>query len=539
MPAAAFPLYHQGIQAMPKVLISDKLSPRAVEIFKERGLEVDQKVGLKPDELKEIIGDYDGLAIRSNTKVTKDILEKAYNLKVIGRAGIGIDNVDVPAASARGIVVMNTPFGNSITTAEHAISMMLALARDIPLANESTKAGKWEKSRFMGIEVTGKVLGVIGCGNIGAIVADRAQGLRMRVIAYDPFLSEERAKDLGVEKVELDDLFTRADFITLHTPLTDATRDIVNAKSFAKMKDGVRIINCARGGLVNEADLEAALKSGKVKGAALDVFAEEPAHVSPLFGFEGVICTPHLGASTREAQENVALQVAEQMADFLLTGAVINALNMANVSAEDAPKLRPYMKLAEQIGSFAGQITETGLKKISITYEGEVAELNVRPLTSIVLKGLLSLLDSVNMVNAPVIAKERGIEVSETRRAAADDYQTLIRVTVETEKRERSVAGTLFAGDKPRIVDIEGVRVETELSGHMLFCRNKDKPGFIGNLGRALGDAGANIASFSLGRSAPGQDALCIVAVDERIDENTVKRIAGLPNVVQVKALSF
>lgn len=525
---------------MPKVLISDKLSPRAVEIFKERGLEVDQKVGLKPDELKEIIGDYDGLAIRSNTKVTKDILEKAYNLKVIGRAGIGIDNVDVPAASARGIVVMNTPFGNSITTAEHAISMMLALARDIPLANESTKAGKWEKSRFMGIEVTGKVLGVIGCGNIGAIVADRAQGLRMRVIAYDPFLSDERAKDLGVEKVELDDLFARADFITLHTPLTDATRDIINAKSFAKMKDGVRIINCARGGLVNEADLEAALKNGKVKGAALDVFAEEPAHASPLFGLEGVICTPHLGASTREAQENVALQVAEQMADFLLTGAVINALNMANVSAEDAPKLKPYMKLAEQIGSFAGQITETGLKKISITYQGEVAELNVRPLTSIVLKGLLSpLLDSVNMVNAPVIAKERGIEVSETRRAAADDYQTLIRVTVETEKRERSIAGTLFAGDKPRIVDIEGVRVETELAGHMLFCRNKDKPGFIGNLGRALGDAGANIASFSLGRTAPGQDALCIVAVDERIDENTVKRIAGLPNVVQVKALSF
>jgi D-3-phosphoglycerate dehydrogenase len=525
---------------MPKVLISDKLSPRAVEIFKERGIDVDQKVGLKPDELKEIIGDYDGLAIRSNTKVTKDILEKAYNLKVIGRAGIGIDNVDVPAASARGVVVMNTPFGNSITTAEHAISMLLALARDIPLANESTKAGKWEKSRFMGIEVTGKVLGVIGCGNIGAIVADRAQGLKMRVIAYDPFLSDERAKDLGVEKVELDDLFARADFITLHTPLTDATRDIVNAKSFAKMKDGVRIINCARGGLINEADLEAALKSGKVKGAALDVFLEEPAHASPLFALEQVICTPHLGASTREAQENVALQVAEQMADFLLTGAVINALNMANVSAEDAPKLKPYMKLAEQIGGFAGQITETGLKKISITYEGEVAELNVRPLTSIVLKGLLSpLLDSVNMVNAPVIARERGIEVSETRRAGADEYQTLIRVTVETEKRERSIAGTLFAGDKPRIVDIEGVRVETELSGHMLFCRNKDKPGFIGNLGRALGDSGANIASFSLGRTAPGQDALCIVAVDERIDEATIKRIAGLPNVVQVKALSF
>jgi D-3-phosphoglycerate dehydrogenase / 2-oxoglutarate reductase len=525
---------------MPKVLISDSLSPRAVEIFRERGVEVDVKTGLKPDELKAIIGQYDGLAIRSSTKVTKDVLAVATSLKVVGRAGIGVDNVDVPAATARGVVVMNTPFGNSITTAEHAISMMMALAREIPAANASTHAGKWEKNRFMGVELYGKVLGVIGCGNIGSIVADRGVGLKMRVIAFDPFLSPERAQEIGVEKVDLDDLLRRADFITLHTPLTEQTKNILDAAALAKTKKGVRIINCARGGLIVEEALQAALESGHVAGAALDVFAEEPAKAHPLFGNEKVIATPHLGASTTEAQENVALQVAEQMADYLMSGAVVNALNMPSVSAEDAPKLRPYMKLAEQLGSFAGQITETGLKSVTVEYEGAVAGLNTRPLTAIVLKGLLSpLMESVNMVNAPVIARERDIKVSETKRDQAGDYQTLIRVIVKTEARTRCLAGTLFGGSKPRIVEIEEVPIEAELGPYMLFIRNEDKPGFIGALGTTLGAAGVNIATFHLGRTEAGANAIALVSVDQVVDETLLARIQGLPSVVRARSLSF
>ena len=375
---------------MVKVLISDKMSPRAEEIFKERGVEVDYKPGMTPEELKACIGEYDGLAIRSATKATAEIIEAADNLKVIGRAGIGTDNIDKPAATSKGIVVMNTPFGNAITTAEHAITLMMATARQIPAANASTHASKWEKSRFMGVEVMGKTLGLIGAGNIGSGVAERAIGLKMKVVAYDPYLSPERAQEIGVEKVELDDLFKRADFISLHTPMTDSTRGIVNKEAFAKMKDGVRIVNCARGGLVVEADLLEALESGKCAGAALDVFEEEPAKDNPLFGREDVICTPHLGASTSEAQVNVAVQIAEQIADYLLTGAVTNALNMPSVSAEDAPKLAPYLKLAEQLGSFAGQVTVTGIEKVEIEYEGHAAELNTKPITAVVLQGLLS-----------------------------------------------------------------------------------------------------------------------------------------------------
>jgi D-3-phosphoglycerate dehydrogenase len=524
---------------MPKVLISDDLSPRAVEIFRERGVDVDMKVGLKPDELKAIIGDYDGLAIRSATKVTKEILEAALALKVVGRAGIGVDNVDIPAATARGVVVMNTPFGNSITTAEHAIAMMFALARDIPQANVSTHAGKWEKSRFMGVELTGKVLGVIGCGNIGSIVADRALGLKMRVIAFDPFLTPERAMDLGVEKVELADLLSRADFITLHTPLTDQTRGILDAKSLALTKPGVRIINCARGGLIDEAALKAAIESGHVAGAALDVFLVEPAKENPLFALEQVICTPHLGASTNEAQENVALQVAEQMADFLVSGAIVNALNTPSLSAEDAPKLRPYLRLAEQLGSFIGQITEGSMTSVTIEYEGHVAGLNQRPLTAVILKGLLATrLETVNMVNAPAIAKQHDIRVTESRRDQSSDYQTAIRVTVGGEKGERSITGTLF-GDKPRIVSIDGVPTEAELTAHMLLIQNLDKPGFIGSLGRALGDNQINIAAFHNGRTAAGQKAFCLVSVDQKIGDALVKKIASLPNVVSVGDLTF
>jgi D-3-phosphoglycerate dehydrogenase len=516
------------------------MSPRAAEIFRERGIEVDVKTGMKPDQLKAAIDGYDGLAIRSATKVTADILAAAKKLKVVGRAGIGVDNVDVAAATQRGVLVMNTPFGNSVTTAEHTIALVFALARQIPEADRSTQAGKWEKSRFMGVEITGKTLGVVGCGNIGTIVADRAKGLKMRVVAYDPFLSPQRAQQLDIEKVELDELFARADFITLHTPLTDTTRGIVNKDSIAKMKTGVRIVNCARGGLVVEADLKAALDAGKVAGAALDVFETEPARTNILFGSDKVVCTPHLGASTEEAQENVAIQVAEQIADYLLNGTVANPINMAAVSAEEAPKLRPYLKLAEQLGSFVGQIAESAIHGIHIEYEGLAAELNTRPLTAAILNGLLApLYEGVNLINAPFFAKERDIAVTEEKRSAITDYQTLIRITVKKESRDRTVAGTIMGGDRPRLVEIEGIRVEAELSGNMLMVRNLDRPGMVGNLGKTLGDAEINIATFFLGRQAPGGEALALLAIDQPPSDLVIMNLCALPHVTQVKPLKF
>jgi D-3-phosphoglycerate dehydrogenase len=525
---------------MPKVLISDDLSPRAADIFKSRGIEVDVKKGMKPDQLIACIGGYDGLAVRSATKVTANLLAAATNLKVVGRAGIGVDNIDIAAASTQGVVVMNTPFGNAITTAEHAIALMFALARQIPAADTSTQAGKWEKSRFMGTELTGKTLGIIGCGNIGSRVAERALGLKMKVAAYDPFLSPERALDLGVEKVELDDLLARADVITLHTPLTDATRDILDAAALARMKDGVLIINCARGELIVEADLRAAVLSRKVGGVAIDVFAEEPPGDYSLFGMENVIATPHLGAATAEAQENVALQVAEQISDYLLTGAVTNAINMPSVSAEEAPRLRPYMALAEQLGSFAGQVVETGIKSVTVEYEGHVAELNTKPLTACVLLGLLRpSLESVNMVNAPVIARERDIDVAEIKHERDCEYQTLVRVSVTTERRTRTIAGTLVGGDKVRIVDINGLSIEAEMAPRMLYTVNNDKPGIIGRLGAVLGDAGVNIATFNLGRTAEGGEAIAIIGVDQLLSEAVLKTVRALPNVIEAKSLSF
>jgi D-3-phosphoglycerate dehydrogenase len=525
---------------MPKVLISDELSDRAAEIFRERGVEVDVKTGLKPDQLKAIIGDYDGLAIRSATKVTGEIIAAADRLKVVGRAGIGVDNVDIPAATGRGIVVMNTPDGNSITTAEHTIALMLSLARQIPAADRSTQAGKWEKSRFMGMELTGKTLGVVGCGNIGAIVADRAQGLKMHVIAYDPFLSPDRARDLDVEKVELDALLKRADIITLHVPMTDQTRGMIDAKALAKTKRGVRIINCARGGLVVEDDLKAAIESGQVAGAALDVFTVEPAKQNVLFGLDEIVATPHLGASTAEAQEKVALQIAEQMSAYLVSGAITNALNMPSLTAEEAKRLKPYMQLAQQLGSFAGQLTHTGLKSVTIEYEGQVADFNTRPLTQVALCGLLTpMLDTVNMVNAPVVARERDIDVAEVKHERDCDYQTLIRLTVTTERGPRSVAGTLFGHTKPRVVDIKGISVEAALTPHMLYITNEDKPGFIGALGTTLGDAGVNIATFHLGRAAQGQDAIALLELDAPIDAKTLEKVRALPHTKQAEALRF
>ena len=526
-----------------KVLISDKLSAAAVDIFHARGIQADVNTGLAPADLRGIIGGYDGLAVRSATKVTKELLDAAPSLKVVGRAGIGVDNVDVKSATARGVVVMNTPYGNAITTAEHAIAMMFALARQIPEASASTKAGKWEKNRFMGMELFGKVLGLIGCGNIGSIVVDRAQGLKMRVIAYDPYLTEQRALDLGVEKVELPELLARADIITLHAPMTDTTRNILSREAIAQTKRGVRIINCARGGLLDEAALAEALRSGHVAGAALDVFEVEPATDSPLFALENVVCTPHLGASTAEAQENVALQIAEQMSDFLLTGAVANAINMPSVSAEDAPRLKPYMELCRLLGSFAGQLTsarEGVIRSVAIEYEGLAAQLNHRPLTAAALAGLLApVMAGANMVNAPVLARERGVDVAETVHDRPSEYQTLVRITVATEQQTRSVAGTLFAGSRPRMVEIKGIKVEADFARHMLYVTNQDKPGFIGRFGATLAGAGINIATFHLGRAEQGGDAICLVSLDEAVPEEVLAMVRTLPLVVHAAPLAF
>ncbi len=525
---------------MARVLIADKLSPKAAEIFEERGVEVDTKVGLSPEELIAIIGDYDGLAVRSATKATADVLEAGKKLRVIGRAGIGVDNIDVAAATQRGIVVMNTPYGNAITTAEHAIALIFASARMIPAADRSTQEGKWEKSKFMGAELTGKVLGVVGCGNIGSIVAERGLGMKMRVIAYDPFLSQDRADDLGVEKMELDDLLRRADVVTLHVPLTDQTRGIIDKAAIAKMKPGARLINCARGGLVVEADLKEALESGQLAGAALDVFEVEPARDNPLFGAPNLICTPHLGASTSEAQEKVALQVAEQMADYLTNGAVSNALNMPSLTAEDAKRLGPYMQLAEQLGSFAGQLTQTGLKKMKIEYEGHAAELNCRPMTQAALAALLRpMLDAVNMVNAPVIARERDIDVEEVKHERDSDYQTLIRVTVETERQSRDLAGTLFGGDKPRLVEIKGIRMEAQLASHMLYITNWDRPGVIGGLGNICARHDINIASFHLGRAELGGNAIALLEIDQPMGADALAEVQAMEQVIQANQLQF
>jgi len=526
----------------PRVLVSDKLSTTAVQIFKDRGVEVDYlpDLGKDKDKLLEVIGQYDGLAIRSATKVTEKLIAAATRLKVIGRAGIGVDNVDIPAASRRGIIVMNTPFGNSITTAEHAIALMFAVARELPEANASTQAGKWEKNRFMGVEITGKTLGVIGCGNIGSIVATRGIGLKMRVIAFDPFLSPERAEEIGVEKVELDALLARADFITLHVPMTDKTRNILDAKALAKTKKGVRIINCARGGLVVEKDLADAIRSGHVAGAGFDVFEAEPATDSVLFGLPGVVCTPHLGASTTEAQENVALQVAEQMADYLVRGAVSNAINMPSITAEEAPRLKPFVRLADVLGAFVGQATESPIKEVEILYDGATAEMNTRALTSAVLAGLIrSQVADVNMVSAPIMVKERGILVQEAKRDKSGVFDGYIKLTVKTERQTRSVAGTCFSDGKPRFLQIKGINLDAEVGRHMVYTTNRDVPGIIGTIGSVFGNAGVNIANFSLGRDRPGGDAIALLYVDAPVDKAVLDELTSRANVISAKPRVF
>ncbi len=526
----------------PKVLVSDKLSETAVQIFRDRGIDVDfmPDLGKDKDKLAEVIGQYDGLAIRSATKVTPTLLEKADNLKVIGRAGIGTDNVDKEAASKKGVIVMNTPFGNMITTAEHAIAMMFAVARQIPEASTSTHAGKWEKSKFMGIELTNKTLGVIGAGNIGGIVCERALGLKMKVVAYDPYLGEEKAAKMGIEKVELDELLARADFITLHVPLTDQTRNVLSRENLAKTKKGVRIVNCARGGLVDEDALAELLQSGHVAGAAFDVFSEEPAKENALFNLPNVVCTPHLGAATTEAQENVALQVAEQISNYLLTGAVENALNMPSVTAEEAKVMGPWIKLAGHLGSFIGQMTDEPIKAINILYDGVAAEMNLAALNCSVVAGIMKKFNpEVNMVSAPVVAKERGIKISTTNQDKSGAFEGYIKVTVVTEKRERSIGGTVFSDGKPRFIQIKGINIDAEVGAHMLYTTNEDVPGIIGALGQTLGESDVNIANFTLGRTEAGGEAIALLYVDEPVPADARAKLAETGLFTQIKPLQF
>lgn len=524
-----------------KVLVSDNISPRGVEILKKAGLEVDVKTGMKPEELKSCIGDYDGLVIRSATKVTADIMESASKLKVIGRAGSGLDNVDKAAASKKGVVVMNTPGGNTMTTAEHSIAMLFSVARLIPQATASMKAGKWEKKKFMGVELYHKTLGIVGLGNIGSQVAKKAQGLEMNVIAYDPFLSEDKAKATGIRKVSLDELFAQSDFITVHTPMTAETKGVINSKTISRMKNGVRIINCARGGIINEADLYEALKSGKVAGAALDVFEKEPPENNPLLTLENVVCTPHLGASTEEAQENVAVAVAEQIADYLVFGVIRNAINFPSIPNEQVPRLQPYINLAEKLGEFSAQIFEGGATEITVEFRGAAAEINTAPVTIAAIKGFLTpiLIETVNFVNAPIIARERGIEVKETKSSDAGDYNSMIALRIKADGGESYVAGTLFSKKDPRVILIDEFKVEIVPEGELLLIYNNDKPGVIGNIGMLMGKNSINIARMHFGRESAGGMAISVVSIDSAATPEVIEEIKRLPNILSVKQISL
>jgi len=524
-----------------KVLVSDSLSPRGIEILKRAGLDVDVKTGMAPEALKDSIGEYHGLIIRSATKVTAEILESAANLKVIGRAGSGLDNVDKVSATKKGIVVMNTPGGNTVTTAEHTMALMFALARQIPQATTSMKAGKWEKKRFTGVELYNKTIGIVGIGNIGKEVAKRALALEMNVIGYDPYLSEENAAEIGIEKVELPALFGRADFITIHTPITADTRNLISKKTIEGMKNGVRIINCARGGIVNESDLYDALKSGKVAGAALDVFEKEPPENNPLLSLDNLICTPHLGASTEEAQENVAVAVAEQVADYLVNGVIRHAVNFPSVPSEQVSRLQPYLNLAEKLGSFASQAFEGAVTEITIEYRGEASELNTAPVTIALLKGFMTpiLEETVNFVNAPIIAKERGIEVREMKSADAGDYQSTLVLRVRTDGKENQLVGTLLSRRDPRIVKVNNFPVEIFPEGNMLFIFNNDRPGVIGNIGSYLGKCNINIARMHFGREQAGGMAISVVSIDAPITETQLSEMKTMPNILSLKVIAL
>jgi D-3-phosphoglycerate dehydrogenase len=522
-----------------KVLISDNLSPIGVEILKKAGLDVDARSKTSAEEIEKIIGDYDALIIRSATKVTKELLEKATKLKVVGRAGSGLDNVDVPAATKKGVAVMNTPGGNTVTTAEHTIGMIFACARMIPQAYASMKAGKWEKKKFEGVELFDKTLGIIGLGAIGGVVANRCAALGMKVLAYDPFISSEKAKSLGIELADLPTIYKRSDFITVHTPKTKETANLINKDTIAQMKDSVRIINCARGGIVVEQDLYEALKSGKVAAAAFDVFEKEPPENHPLLTLDNFIATPHLGASTKEAQENVAVAVAEQIVDYLVAGTVRNAVNVPSVPADQLPTLSPYINLAERMGLFQAQLCEGGLTQVLVEYSGDVANLKLEPMTLAVLKGLLTptLQENVNYVNAPLMAKDRGIEVKVSTTGDTTEYTSLITIRTKAGGKEMSVAGTLNSKKEPRIVQVDNFPMETVPEGDMLVLMNNDKPGVIGGIGMLMGQNGVNIARMQFGRENQGGLAMSVVSIDSQVSDELMTKIKKLPNVLSVKQI--
>ncbi|MGC8493119.1 MAG: phosphoglycerate dehydrogenase [Syntrophobacteraceae bacterium] len=525
-----------------KILVSDNLSESGIEILtKVPGFEVDVNTSLTPEELKRVIRDYDALIIRSATKVTAEVIENADNLKVVGRAGIGLDNVDIEAASKRGIVVMNTPEGNVITTAEHTIAMMLSLTRNIPQASSSLKNNGWEKKRFKGKEVYNKVLGIIGIGRIGRVVADRAQGLKMQVIAYDPFINPEVIESLGLRSATFDEMLAQADYITVHTPMTSETRGILNKAAFAKMKKGVFILNCARGGIVDEQDLYDAIKEGKVAGAALDVFTKEPPTDHPLLTLDQVIATPHLGASTAEAQENVALAVADQITDYLTRGTIRNAVNAPNIDGAVLVKLRPYLTLAEQLGCVLSQITKGAIQKVSVEFVGDAAAMETQTLTTAVIKGMLTpiLGDMVNFVNAPVHAKERDIRVSTSIRSEAEDFTNLISIHVKTSQGENLVAGTIVGKKEPRMIRINDFRLEAPLEGHLVLIYNIDTPGTIGAIGTCLGRHHINISLMNVGQVLARGQNIIFLRTDMPVPANVVQELLALENVDLVQAITL
>ena len=525
-----------------RVLVSDKLSPEGIAVFQQNGLEVKVKTGLSPEELVGEIREYEGLVIRSGTQVTEQVIEAAGKLKIIGRAGSGLDNVDLEAATRRGIVVMNTPGGNTITTAEHTMALLVSLARRIPQAMASVKAGRWEKKKFMGVELYHKTLGIIGLGQIGHYVAKLAQGFSMNVLGYDPFLSEDQAKKIGVEQVDLDAIFSQSDFITIHAPLTKATRKLVNARRFSQMKDGVRIINCARGGIIDEQDLHQALLSGKVGGAAFDVFETEPVDPeNPLLTHDNFICSPHLGAATREAQENVALAIAEQMVDYLVNGITRNAVNVPSVPDDMLPTIQPFLNLGEKLGAFSAQIMEGGLEQIDIEYRGNVAQIMTSPVTVAILRGLLNpiLEEEVNYVNAPVIVKERGIKLRETRNTDASDFTNLITLKLRSGKVTGQTSGTLYQRQDPRIVNLNGFPLEVIPEGHMLVLSNQDQPGVIGEIGGLLGRHQINISSMQLGREQSGGKAVAVIGIDSPATPEVLREIRELSHILSARLITL
>jgi len=530
------------MEEIKKVLVSDPLSKKGLEILgKAKNLKYDIKPGLSSEELKKIITEYDGIIVRSETKLKAEIIEAADRLKVIGRAGIGLDNVDLSAATKKGIVVMNTPQENAIAAAEHTIAMMLSISRKIPQATSSMKAGKWEKKKFMGVELYNKTFGIIGIGVIGTIVADRARALKMRVIAYDPYISKEVAEKKGVDLVSLDELLSRSDFISVHSPLTEETRNLIDKNAFRKMKDGVILINCARGGIVNEKDLYDAIKERKVAGAALDVFEEEPAIGNPLFELEEVISTPHLGASTAEAQENVAIAIAQQIVDYLILGEARNAVNLPMVSPDILPFMRPYLKLGEKLGSFLGQISNYAIEEVVIEYHGEVVEYGIKPITTSVLKGLLTPFvgETVNFVNALIMAKERGIRITESTSAEAEDFASLVAITVRSKMEQNYIAGTLFGRKELRIVKLNAFFIEAIPEGYILLVNNYDRPGVIGNIGATLGNKHINIATMQFGRDRMGGNAISLLHLDVPLPTGMLGEILRLPNIISVRQIQL